>query len=106
MPKTLCLFSLLVPAVSAVAANIDFARDIRPILSDHCFTCHGPDASKRKGELRLDIRDAAFGKAKSGAAAIVPGDWEKSELVKRICAIFSVGSPAAPGNEKRSSTFL
>ena len=86
MPKTFHLITLLVSAVSAGAANLDFARDIRPILSDHCFTCHGPDADKRKGELRLDVKESAFGKAKSGAVAVVPGDVEKSELVKRICA--------------------
>jgi hypothetical protein len=86
MPKILCLFAMLAPAVSAVAGNLDFARDIRPILSDHCFACHGPDANKRKADLRLDLKDSAFGKAKSGAVAIVPGDLEKSELLKRICA--------------------
>ncbi len=86
MPKPIHLITLLVSTVSAGAADIDFARDIRPMLSDHCFACHGPDANKRKGELRLDLKDSAFGKAKSGGVAIVPGDWEKSELVKRICA--------------------
>ena len=86
MTKSFYLFALLAPTLSAVAADIDFAREIRPILSDHCFTCHGPDASKRKGELRLDLKDPAFGQAKSGAVAIVPGDLDQSELVKRICA--------------------
>ena len=85
MPKTFSLFALLASTISALAADIDFARDIRPILSDHCFACHGPDANKRKAELRLDLKDSAFGKAKSGAVAIVPGDLEKSELVRRIC---------------------
>lgn len=84
--KSFHLLMLLASTVPSVAANIDFARDIRPILSDHCFACHGPDSNKRKGELRLDIKDSAFGKAESGAVAIVPGDLEKSELVKRISA--------------------
>src|SRR4051812_29181802 len=65
-------------------AEIDFAREIRPILSENCFACHGPDANKRKGKLRLDEKESAFAPAKSGETAIVPGDLEKSELLKRI----------------------
>ncbi|MDA1043865.1 MAG: PSD1 and planctomycete cytochrome C domain-containing protein [Verrucomicrobia bacterium] len=60
---------------------LSFNRDIRPILSDKCFFCHGPDAGKRKGDLRLDIREHAV-----AAGAFVPGDAETSELVKRIYA--------------------
>src|ERR687893_797364 len=48
---------------------LDFNRDVRPILSDNCFACHGPDDEKRKGKLRLDVRDAAVEEASSGAAA-------------------------------------
>jgi len=84
MPKTFYVFALAASTLSVSAARIDFARDIRPILSDHCFTCHGPDAAKRKGDLRLDVKDSAFGQAKSGATAIVPDDAERSELLKRI----------------------
>ena len=73
MPKTFCLFAMLASTVSAVAADIDFARDIRPILSDNCFACHGPDANKRKAELRLDLKDSAFGKAESGASGDCAG---------------------------------
>jgi Protein of unknown function (DUF1553)/Protein of unknown function (DUF1549)/Concanavalin A-like lectin/glucanases superfamily/Planctomycete cytochrome C len=83
MTKTLIVFAL---PLAAAGAEIDFARDIRPVLSEHCFTCHGPDSSKRKGELRLDVKESAFGKAESGAMAIVPGDLAKSELVRRITA--------------------
>ena len=62
----------------------DFSRDVRPILSQHCFKCHGPDDKARKGGLRLDIRDSATKEAKSGAVALVPGQPDKSELVARI----------------------
>ena len=62
----------------------DFTRDVRPILSQHCFTCHGPDDKKRKGGLRLDQRASAIAPAKSDALAIVPGKPDVSELIKRI----------------------
>jgi hypothetical protein len=63
---------------------LDFSRDIRPILSDRCFACHGPDDLERKGGLRLDHRDDAIRPAKSGAVAIVPGKPEQSELIQRL----------------------
>ncbi|MEO8351811.1 MAG: DUF1549 domain-containing protein, partial [Chthoniobacteraceae bacterium] len=72
-------------ATAAVAqGEINFAREIRPILSDHCFACHGPDSNKRKAKLRLDEKESALAPAKSGAIAIVPGDVEKSELLVRV----------------------
>ena len=60
-------------------APVEFNRDIRPILADHCFACHGPDSASRKGDLRLDKRDAAVDKK-----AVVPGDLTTSELIRRI----------------------
>ena len=69
--------------VSADSAP-DFATEVRPILSMHCFSCHGPDDKSRKGKLRLDQREAALGKGKSGDIAIVPGKPAASEVVKRI----------------------
>src|SRR5258705_13910272 len=64
--------------------DLDFNRDIRPILSDHCYACHGPDESKRKAGLRFDRPEEALKTLKSGKRAIVPGDVEKSTLVQRL----------------------
>ena len=66
------------------AARIDFNRQVRPILSNHCFTCHGPDEDVREAGLRLDIRDEAIQPADSGKAAIVPGKAKESGLVARV----------------------
>ena len=65
------------------AKKLQFDRDIRPILSDKCYACHGPDPAVRKANLRLDIKDGAFSEP-SGYPIIVPGKPEESELVLRI----------------------
>ncbi len=71
---------------NAIPETISYNFDIRPILSDKCYACHGPDANKRKASLRLDIADSAYAPLKEtkGAFAIVPGKPDKSELYKRI----------------------
>jgi hypothetical protein len=79
-----CLPLLMLAAAAPVAAKIDYQREVRPILSDRCFKCHGPDEAGRKGGLRLDVREAAVKPAKSGEPAIVPGKVEASELVARL----------------------
>ena len=63
---------------------MDFNREIRPIFSEHCYACHGPDENKRKAGLRLDQTEAAFAKLKSGDRAIIPGDPTHSSLIGRI----------------------
>jgi uncharacterized membrane protein len=71
-------------ATQSGAASVDFNRDIRPILSDKCFVCHGPDAPAKKIKLRLDSEVAATADLGGGRHAIVPGEPDKSELVKRV----------------------
>ncbi len=63
---------------SVAAVEISFNREIRPLLSDACFACHGPDAAHREADLRLDLE------ASAKEDAIVPGDVEASELIARI----------------------
>lgn len=63
---------------------LSFNRDIRPILSENCFYCHGQDPNHRKGNLRLDVPESALKPAESGEIAIVPGKPEESALVQRI----------------------
>ncbi|XZE35912.1 PSD1 and planctomycete cytochrome C domain-containing protein [Pirellulaceae bacterium SH501] len=74
------LLSALVESTPIAAANetLEYNRDIRPLLSDNCFSCHGPDANKREADLRLDRAEDAYRKS------IVPGDPQASELIKRI----------------------
>ncbi len=78
-----CL-SLSCISTSAEADSIDYARDIRPILSDRCYSCHGPSEEGREGGLQLDSKASALGESESGERAIVPGDFEASELYRRI----------------------
>jgi hypothetical protein len=80
----LCLY-LVCPRLQAASSTpVDFAKEIRPILSDNCFTCHGPDKDQRKANLRLDTKEDAFKQSKSGAYAIVPGKPEESLLLKLV----------------------
>ncbi len=74
-----CLGSaaVLLASSQSRADDIDFSRDIRPILSDKCFFCHGPDAKHREADLRLDVRESAL-------ELVKPGQSAESELIRRI----------------------
>lgn len=98
-----CLLAMIAPSATSRAADegaISFNEDIRPILSDACFRCHGPDAGGRKAGLRLDSRQGATATLESGAIAIVPGDPEESELYLRVTAEDGAGRMPPPGSGK------
>jgi len=73
-----CISLFISLASGAIGADIDFNRDVRPILSDNCFACHGFDKSSRKAKLRLDTREGAI------AEVVVPGKPDESELIARV----------------------
>ena len=97
MRKVLCAIAGCVCAVTSAAAaepdRVSFNRDVRPIMSDTCFRCHGPDRNARKAEMRLDVREEATKPTRTGRLPIVPGDPDRSEIIERI---FATGSKVMP----------
>jgi len=71
-------------ALAAHSSTLSYNRDIRPLLSENCFSCHGTDSAARKAGLRLDHFETATNRLEDGAVAIVPGQPGRSELIRRI----------------------
>jgi mono/diheme cytochrome c family protein len=81
---TLGLTALALLSPARAAGPVQFTRDIRPLLSDNCFACHGPDLDSRKGKLRLDTKEGLFGETRQEGPVVTPGSLEKSSLWKRL----------------------
>jgi mono/diheme cytochrome c family protein len=85
---------------------VEFNRDVRPILSNSCYSCHGPDENTREADLRLDSRAGALAELDSGTGrAIVPGDVDASELWRRV-TVADDGERMPPGRDALSPTQL
>lgn len=85
------------------AEKLDYNRDIRPILSNHCFACHGKDPKAVQAGLRLDGREGATKILPSGGRAIVPGSLAKSELIQRISSIGPIQMPPPDAHKNLSA---
>ena len=94
---------VLLVTICAYAEPIDFNRDIRPILSDKCFRCHGPDAGERVSALRLDQRQSVLAELDDGSRAVVPGDMAASQLWQRITSADADWRMPPPASGQRLS---
>ena len=96
-----CIMAAGWPLAAAEPDRVSFNRDIRPIMSDTCFHCHGNDAGTREAGLRLDVRDAALAETAGGVVPIVPGDPDSSAIVRRI---FDADDPMPPESAHKPLT--
>jgi hypothetical protein len=92
------LFALFACSVLSLGAEVSFNRDIRPILSDTCFRCHGPDSSSRMAGLRLDLREEAI-KPRRAGAPLEPGSPQRSQIIQRIEATGPKQMPPASAHK-------
>src|SRR5438876_8715764 len=83
------------------ATGIDFNRQIRPLLSENCFACHGPDDKQRKARLRLDTKAGAFAELRNGGFALVSGKPDDSELLRRLTSTDPAAVMPPPKTGKR-----
>ena len=90
-------------SAAPLSGPVSFDRDIRPIMSRTCFSCHGPDVSSRMADMRLDLRDEAL-KPKARGTPIVPGDPDQSEIIQRIFATDARVMPPASANRTLTPT--
>ena len=90
-------------SIAQVGQTVDFESQIRPLLADRCFKCHGPDANQRKAGLLLANREAATAELPSGRVAIRPGRPGESELMRRITATGDERMPKQGSNLSLSS---
>ncbi len=99
---------LTVTGLASAAESVTFNRDIRPILSDKCYACHGPDKGHRKTDLRFDNEEGALVDLKAGGKAIIPGDVKNSILYQRLVSDNEVlrMPPAYLGHDKLSQKRL
>lgn len=80
----LFVFLFLGPCIAQGDDGLLFNRDIRPLLSEHCFACHGPDEHERKAKLRFDLKEGGAFEKRDGVTAIIPGNPKESELMFRL----------------------